>query len=93
MTLERHQILAISKQNLDAPTPELLGNTPLLPQALLSLAVLTDCQQSSAEQVPALQPHPRPLPACHPCFSWGDQIKLQAPSETLASAQALIYAA
>lgn len=36
MTLDRHQILAISKQNLDAPIPGLPGNTPLLPQALLS---------------------------------------------------------
>ena len=36
MTLDRHQILAISKQNLEAPVPGPRGNTPLLPQALLS---------------------------------------------------------
>lgn len=36
MTLDRHQILAISKQNLEAPIPGPLGNTPLPPLALLS---------------------------------------------------------
>ena len=40
MTLDRHQILAISKQNLEAPIPGPLGNTPLLPQALLSWSLL-----------------------------------------------------
>ena len=40
MTLDRHQILAISKQNLEAPIPGPSGNTPLLPQALLSWSLL-----------------------------------------------------
>ena len=77
MTLDRHQILAISKQNLEAPVPGPRGNTPLLPQALLSNPQLRSPLLSS----PSL-PTPRPPPC--PCLSRGSRVQLQEPSEKVA---------
>lgn len=62
MTLDKHQILAISKQNLGAPSPGAPGKHSIAPPGFAPL-VLTDCQQSPAEKSPALQPLPAHSPS------------------------------
>lgn len=57
MTLDRPQIPAISKQNPDAPIPGLPGNTPSLPQSLLSWSSLI-AHHPQLSKSPALQPLP-----------------------------------
>ena len=67
MTLDRHKILAISKQNLEAPIPGLPGNTPLLPQALLSWSSLI-ANNPQLSMALALQPLPSILPLPCPLY-------------------------
>jgi hypothetical protein len=91
MALHRHQILVASKQNLDAPIPRLLGNTPSLPQALLSWPSLI--ANNPQLNVPAFQPPSpltSPLPASPPCFSPGDEFISQCPLRSSGPASVIL---
>lgn len=85
MTLDRHQILAISKQNLGAPIPghprppPAPGNTPLLPQALLSWSLLIASNPQLRSPLLSSPSLPTPRPPHCPYFSRGSRVKLQEP--------------